>query len=159
MIVEPEHYVGEFAKAGADHILVHCEPASTIHLHRVLTQVRELGKKAGTVLNPATPVAQVEHVLQLCDVVLVMSVNPGFGGQSFIADVLPKVSQLAELRRRRGLSFRIEIDGGINAATAARAVAAGVDVLVAGSAVFGAKDYAAAIAALRAAGAEAAAAQ
>jgi ribulose-phosphate 3-epimerase len=149
MIVEPERYIPDFAKAGADHILVHCEPSSTVHLHRTLCQVRELGKQAGVVLNPATPVAWAEHVLHLVDVVLVMSVNPGFGGQSFIAEVLAKVRALAEMRAERGLEFLIEIDGGIKADTAGQAVAAGVDVLVAGSAVFGAKDYRAAISGLR----------
>jgi ribulose-phosphate 3-epimerase len=149
MIVEPERYIPDFAKAGADHILVHCEPSSTIHLHRTLCQVRELGKRPGVVLNPATPVDHVEHVLGLVDVVLVMSVNPGFGGQSFIAEVLGKVRRLAELRAERGLEFLIEIDGGIKADTAAQAVAAGVDVLVAGSAIFNAKDYRAAIESLR----------
>ncbi|MBX6321368.1 MAG: ribulose-phosphate 3-epimerase [Rhodospirillaceae bacterium] len=149
MIVEPERYLADFARAGADHILIHCEPSSTFHLHRTLAQVRELGKKAGVVLNPASPVELVEHVLHLCDVVLVMSVNPGFGGQSFIPEVLPKLTRLAALRAERGLSFLLEIDGGIRPETAARALAAGADVLVAGSAIFGARDYRAAIAALR----------
>lgn len=156
MIVDPDRYIGAFAKAGADHILVHAEASSVTHLHSALMQVRGHGKKPGVVLNPATPVSQAEYVLHLCEVVLVMSVNPGFGGQSFIPEVLPKVAELVEIRRRRGLSFLIEIDGGINASTAARVVEAGVDVLAAGSAVFGANDYAAAIRELRAAAATAA---
>src|SRR5262249_16280890 len=118
-------------------------------LHRTLCQVRELGKQAGVVLNPATPVDWVEHILHLVGVVLVMSVNPGFGGQSFITEVLAKVRRLAELRAPNAPQFLIEIGGGIKADTAPQAVAAGVDVLVAGSAIFGAKDYRAAIAALR----------
>ena len=149
MIVEPEHYIEDFVRAGADHILIQSEPASTIHLHRVLSRVRELGKKAGVVLNPASPLAFVEEVLHLCDIVLVMSVNPGFGGQSFLPEVLPKIR---ELRRRcvaRGLDPWIEVDGGQNGENAWQAVDAGADALVAGSAVFGSRDYAAAIAGLR----------
>ena len=84
MIVEPERYIEDFARAGADHLLVHCEPSATIHLHRTLSQIRELGKTAGVVLNPATPLSWIEHVLDLCDIVLVMTVNPGFGGQKFL---------------------------------------------------------------------------
>jgi ribulose-phosphate 3-epimerase len=149
MIVEPEHYIEDFVRAGADHILIQSEPASTIHLHRVLSRVRELGKKAGVVLNPASPLAFVEEVLHLCDIVLVMSVNPGFGGQSFLPEVLPKIR---ELRRRcvaRGLDPWIEVDGGQNGENAWQAVDAGADALVAGSTVFGSRDYAAAIARLR----------
>lgn len=149
MIVEPERVIEDVARAGADHILIQCEPSSTIHLHRVLSRIRELGKKAGVVLNPASPVAFVEEVLHLCDVVLVMSVNPGFGGQSFLPEVLPKIR---ELRRRcvmRGLDPWIEVDGGQNGENAWQAVDAGADALVAGSAVFGAPDYADAIARLR----------
>jgi ribulose-phosphate 3-epimerase len=151
MIVEPERYLADFAKAGADHILVHCESSSTIHLHRSLSQVRELGKKPGVVLNPASPVELVEHVLHLVEVVLVMSVNPGFGGQSFIPEVLPKIRRLRQMRADQGLRFVIEIDGGIKPGdTASAALEAGADVLVAGSAIFGAKDYRAVIQALRA---------
>lgn len=149
MIVEPERYIEDFVRAGADHILIQSEPSSTIHLHRVLSRIRELGKKAGVVLNPASPIAFVEEVLHLCDIVLVMSVNPGSGGQSFLPEVLPKIR---ELRRRcvaRGLDPWIEIDGGQNGENAWQAVDAGADVLVAGSAVFGSPDYAAAIARLR----------
>src|SRR5438067_10619241 len=97
MIVEPERYVDAFARAGADHLLVHCEPSSTVHLHRTLSQIRDLGKKAGKVLNPATPLAAIEEVLDLCDIVLLMTVNPGFGGQKFIPSLLPKFRALRRL--------------------------------------------------------------
>jgi ribulose-phosphate 3-epimerase len=149
MIVEPEKYVTEFAKAGADHILVHAEPSATIHLHRVLSQIRDLGKKAGAVLNPATPPEMLDYVLPLCDVILVMSVNPGFGGQKFIPEILPKIRRLRQSCNERGLAPRIEVDGGINAETAPLVIAAGADALVAGAAVYGADDYGAAIRALR----------
>jgi ribulose-phosphate 3-epimerase len=149
MIVEPDKYVADFAKAGADHILVHAEPSATIHLHRVLSQIRDLGKKSGAVLNPATPPEVLDYVLPLCDVILVMSVNPGFGGQKFIPEILPKIRKLRQACNERGLSPRIEVDGGINAETAPLVIAAGADALVAGAAVYGTKDYAAAIRALR----------
>jgi len=149
MIVEPERYVAEFAKAGADHLLVQAEPGSTIHLHRVLTQIRGLGKKAGAVLDPATPPEVVEYVLHLCDVILVMTVNPGFGGQAFLPEVLPKISRLKAMCETRGLNPVIEVDSGQTVATARQAVAAGASAVVAGSAIFGAKDYAGAIAAIR----------
>ncbi len=103
MIVEPERYLVDFAKAGADHLLVHAEPSSTIHLQRALLQIRELGKKVGTVLNPASPVALVEHVLHLCDIILVMTVNPGFGGQKFLPEMLPKIRELRELCKSKKL--------------------------------------------------------
>jgi ribulose-phosphate 3-epimerase len=150
MIVEPEQYLEEFARAGADHILVHSEASSTIHLHAVLSRIRELGMKAGAVLNPASPIAFVEQVLHLCDIVLVMSVNPGFAGQAFLPEVLPKIRELRQLCDARELEPWIEVDGGINDATARLAVAAGASALVAGTAVFGADDHAAAIARLRA---------
>ena len=149
MIVEPERYVADFAKAGADHILVHAETSSTTHLHRVLGQIRDLGKKAGAVLNPATPADVLEYVLPLCDVILVMSVNPGFGGQKFIHDVIPKIARLRQMANDRGLSPWIEVDGGINAETAPKVIAAGADALVAGAFVYGSNDYAKAIGALR----------
>ena len=114
-----------------------------------LQQIRAAGKKAGVVLNPHTPVSSIQHVLGLCDLVLLMSVNPGFGGQAFIPEVLPKCRELAEMRARGGHSFLIEVDGGVNEKTAPELVKAGVDVLVAGSYVFGAKDYAQAISKLR----------
>lgn len=149
MIVEPERYLEAFAQAGADHLLVQSEPSSTVHLHRVLSRIRELGRKAGAVLDPASPLSFVEGVLHLCDVVLVMTVNPGFGGQEFLPEVLPKLEALRRLCEARGLEPRIAVDGGQDPQSAARAVAAGADAIVAGSAIFGASDYAAAIAAIR----------
>jgi ribulose-phosphate 3-epimerase len=149
MIVEPERYIEDFARAGADHLLVQAEPSSTIHLHRVLSRIRELGKKAGAVLDPASPLAFVEHVLHLCDVVLIMTVNPGFGGQRFLPEMLPKIRDLRRLCAERGLDPWIEVDGGQSGETAWQAVAAGADAIVAGSAIFGATDYAEAITAIR----------
>jgi ribulose-phosphate 3-epimerase len=157
MIVEPERYLGTFAEAGADHLLVQAEPGSTIHLHRVLAQIRALGKKAGVVLNPASPLELVEYVLHLCDVVLVMTVDPGFGGQSFLPEMLPKVRRLRAQCAERGLNPVIEVDGGENTATAALAAAAGANAIVAGSAIFGARDYRQAIASIRASATAAAA--
>jgi len=150
MMVEPERMLEDFARAGADHLLVQCEPASTIHLHRVLSRIRELGCKAGVVIDPGSPVAFVEHVLHLCDVVLVMTVNPGFGGQKFLPEVLPKITALRRLCDTHGLNPYIEVDGGQNGDNAWQAVDAGADALVAGSSVFGSDDYARAIARLRA---------
>lgn len=147
MISEPERYIGDFAKAGADYIAVHVE--ASVHLHRNLQQIRQAGAKAGVVLNPHTPVSSIQHVLGLCDLVLLMSVNPGFGGQAFIPEVLPKCEELAKVRATGGLSFLIEVDGGVNDKTAPSLVKAGVDVLVAGSYIFGAKDYKQAISSLR----------
>jgi ribulose-phosphate 3-epimerase len=149
MIVEPERYLAAFVDAGADHLLVQAEPSSTIHLHRVLSKIRALGKKAGVVLDPATPPELVEYVLHLCDVVLVMTVNPGFGGQSFLPEMLSKIRRLRAICAERGLHPVIEVDGGENATTAAQAAAAGATAIVAGSAIFGAKDYAEAIAEIR----------
>lgn len=97
MVIEPERYLENFAKAGADHLLVHAEPSSTIHLHRALSQIRELGKKAGVVINPASPPELIEYVLHLCDVIMVMTVNPGFGGQNFLPEMLPKIKRLRAL--------------------------------------------------------------
>jgi ribulose-phosphate 3-epimerase len=149
MIAEPERYLADFAKAGADHLLVQAEPASTVHLHRTLGAVRDLGKKAGVVLDPATPIEMIDYVIHLCDVVLVMTVNPGFGGQDFLPEMLPKIRRLRRLCDERGLSPVIEVDGGQDCRHAAEAVAAGATAIVAGSAIFGARDYAAAIAAIR----------
>jgi ribulose-phosphate 3-epimerase len=149
MIVEPERYLGAFAKAGADHLLVQAEPGSTIHLHRTLTQIRELGKKAGVVLDPASPPELIEYVLHLCDIILVMTVNPGFGGQAFLPEMLPKIRRLRTICAERNLHPVIEVDGGENATTARQAAAAGATAIVAGSAIFGTKDYAASIAAIR----------
>jgi ribulose-phosphate 3-epimerase len=147
MISEPEKYIAEFAKAGADYIGVHVE-AST-HLHRNLQQIRAAGVKAGVVLNPHTPLSSIQHVLGLCDLVLLMSVNPGFGGQAFIPEVLPKIAELAQMRAAGGHKFLIEVDGGVNEKTAPSLIKAGVNVLVAGSYIFGAKNYQTAITALR----------
>jgi ribulose-phosphate 3-epimerase len=149
MIVEPERYIADFAAAGADHLLVQAEPCSTVHLHRVLSRIRELGKKAGAVLDPASPVAFIEHVLHLCDIVLVMTVNPGFSGQRFLPEMLPKISELRKLCSSRHLDPWIEVDGGEDGVHAASTIAAGADAIVAGSAIFGTRDYAAAIARLR----------
>ncbi len=150
MIVAPERYLCAFADAGADHLLVQAEAGATIHLHRVLTQIRALGKKAGVVLDPATPPEMIEYVLHLCDVILVMTVNPGFGGQVFLPEMLPKIRRIRRICAERGLHPIIEVDGGENATTAARAAAAGATAIVAGSAIFGAEDYRSAIAAIRA---------
>ena len=147
MIVEPERYVEDFAAAGADVITVHVEACP--HLHRVLQQIRALGKRAGVSLNPHTDEACLNYVLELCDLVLVMSVNPGFGGQSFIPEVLPKLERIRGMIDDRGLDTDLQVDGGVKVGTAKRVVEAGADVLVAGSAVFSAPDYAAAMQALR----------
>jgi ribulose-phosphate 3-epimerase len=149
MIVEPEHYLDDFAKAGADHLLIHCEPSATIHLHRSLSHIHDLGKVAGVVLNPATPLSQIEYVLHLCGVVLVMTVNPGFGGQKFLPEMLPKIAALRRLCDERGFDPVIEVDGGLSGENAWRAVEAGANAIVAGSAVFHSPDYAQAIAAIR----------
>jgi len=149
MIVEPERYIVDFAQAGADHLIVPAEASATTHLHRVLSQIRDLGRKAGVALNPASPIELIEYVLPLCDVILVMTVNPGFGGQAFIPEMLPKIRRLRELCDRSGLSPVIEVDGGQNCETAAQAAKAGANAIVAGSAIFGAADYAAAITAIR----------
>jgi len=149
MIVEPERYLENFAKAGADHLLVHCEPGATIHLHRTLSHIRDLGKSSGVVLNPATPLSQIELVLELCDIVLIMTVNPGFGGQKFLASMLPKIRALRAMCDARGLATVIEVDGGISGSNAWQVIEAGANAIVAGSAVFGAPDYAAAISAIR----------
>jgi ribulose-phosphate 3-epimerase len=149
MVVDPERYLEVFAEAGADHLLVHAEPSATIQLHRVLSHIQELGKKAGAVLDPASPITFVEHVLHLCDVVLVMTVNPGFGGQGFLPEMLPKIRDLRRLCASKGLDPWIEVDGGQDANNAALAVEAGANVIVAGSAIFGSDDYAAAIARIR----------
>ncbi len=134
MIVEPERYVEAFAKAGSDVITVHAE-AST-HLHRTLQQIRGLGKKAGVSLNPHTPEDVLRYVLPDLDLVLVMSVNPGFGGQSFIESQLPKIERLRKMIDDSGYDIDLEVDGGVKKGTAHRVIAAGADVLVAGSAVF-----------------------
>lgn len=147
MIAPADPYLAAFAEAGADLISLH--PEAGPHLHRSLQTIRSLGKKAGVVLNPGTPVAAVEPVLDLCDLVLVMSVNPGFGGQSFIRSQLSKIAALRAMIDASGREIALQVDGGVTVETARDCIAAGADVLVAGTAVFGAKDYAAAITALR----------
>jgi ribulose-phosphate 3-epimerase len=149
MIVEPERYLEDFIRAGANHLLVQSEPSSTIHLHRVLSRIRELGAKAGVVLDPASPISFAEHVLHLCDIVLVMTVNPGFGGQKFLPEMLPKIFDLRRLCESRGLTPWIEVDGGQSGENVSEVVAAGADAIVAGSAIFKSPDYAVAISALR----------
>lgn len=148
MIANPDRYIEAFASAGADIIGVHVE--ATPHLHRVIQQIRATGKRVSVTLNPATPIESLDDVLADIDQVLVMSVNPGFGGQQFIPRALHRVEALAKRRFERGLSFEIEVDGGVNVGNAGALVGAGADVLVAGTAVFGEQDYARAIAALRA---------
>ncbi|MCY1001028.1 ribulose-phosphate 3-epimerase [Myxococcus sp. MISCRS1] len=147
MIVEPEKYVEAFAKAGADVLTVHVEASP--HLHRTLQQIRHAGAKPAVVLNPSTPLSAIEEVLGDVEMVLLMSVNPGFGGQGFIESTVGKVRRLRAMLDARGLDTDIEVDGGINAETAKKVVEAGATVLVAGSYVFGAKDRAAAIRSLR----------
>ncbi|MCL2932537.1 MAG: ribulose-phosphate 3-epimerase [Trichodesmium sp. MAG_R03] len=149
MIVEPEKYVEDFAKAGADIISIHAEHNASPHLHRTLGQIRELGKQAGVVLNPSTPLELIEYVLDLCDLVLIMSVNPGFGGQSFIPAVLPKIRKLREICNDRGLDPWIEVDGGLKTNNTWQVLEAGANAIVAGSAVFKADDYAEAIKGIR----------
>ncbi|MEB3251096.1 MAG: ribulose-phosphate 3-epimerase [Cyanobacteriota bacterium] len=149
MIVEPEKYVADFAKAGADIISVHAEHNASPHLHRTLGQIKELGKQAGVVLNPSSPLALIEHVLDLCDLVLIMSVNPGFGGQSFIPSMVSKIRDLRALCDERGLDPWIEVDGGLKVNNTWQVLEAGANAIVAGSAVFNAPDYAAAIAGIR----------
>jgi ribulose-phosphate 3-epimerase len=149
MIVEPERSLADYADAGADHLLVQAEPGSTVHLHRVLSQVRALGRRPGVVIDPATPILWIEHVLHLVDIILVMTVNPGFGGQAFLPEMLPKIAALRTLCDERGLSPHIEVDGGQDTATSARTVEAGADVIVAGTAIFGKPDYRVAIDAIR----------
>ncbi len=139
MISDPAQYVAEFAKAAANKAggsLVTIHPEATFHLNRVLHQIKDAGARAGVALNPATPISAVEWVLGDLDRVLVMTVNPGFGGQAFLPEMLQKVHALAELRAAHGLRFEIGVDGGINADTAPLVVKAGADVLIAGSAVF-----------------------
>ncbi|MDH3519304.1 MAG: ribulose-phosphate 3-epimerase [Myxococcales bacterium] len=147
MIVEPERYVEEFVRAGAATLSIHAETCP--HLHRSVAQIREAGARASVVLNPATPAAAVEPILADVDQVLVMTVNPGFGGQKFIESTLPKIETLRRWVDERELDVAIEVDGGIGPETIARAARAGADVFVAGTAVFGARDRGEAIAALR----------
>ncbi len=134
MIVEPERYAEAFAHAGADIVTVHTE--ATAHLNRVLTTIRDAGATPGVTLNPATPLIMIEEVLDLVGLVLVMSINPGFGGQSYLPASTARIAHLTEMRAKRGLDFIIEVDGGINPTTIRDAVTAGCDLMVAGTAVF-----------------------
>jgi len=138
MVESPENFLEPFARAGADTILVHQE--ATAHLQRAIERIHSLGKRAGVVLNPATPSACISEVLGSVQLILVMTVNPGFGGQEFIPETLGKIRQVRDAIRERGLNCEVEVDGGIHEETARLVVEAGADVLVAGSAVFGAKD-------------------
>jgi ribulose-phosphate 3-epimerase len=147
MISRPDHYLSRFIAAGSDLITVHVEADHDVA--ETLQRIREAGCQAGLALNPATPMSAVEPFLEQIDLLLCMSVVPGFGGQSFMPEVLPKIEQAARWREERGLAYHIEVDGGIILATAERAVRAGVNVLVAGSSTFGAADMAAAITAMR----------
>ena len=147
MINEPIRYLNDFAKAGADLITIHVE--ATDRVAETLTAIKEKGIKAGLSIKPGTSVDAIRDFLPLCDLVLVMSVEPGFGGQKFMPSAIDKIRQLAELRTELSLSYVIEVDGGINAQTAPLCIEAGVDILVAGSAVFGKPDYKAAMDALR----------
>ena len=139
MIERPERYIKDFSDAGADFIAVHQEACT--HLHRTIQLIRESGAKPGVALNPATPVESLQWILDDLDFVLIMSVNPGFGGQQFIPSALDKVAQLSTIIRERELSTLIQIDGGVNVETISRISAAGTDVFVAGSAIFGSDDY------------------
>jgi ribulose-phosphate 3-epimerase len=149
MIVEPEKYVADFAKAGADIISVHAEHNASPHLHRTLCQIKELGKQSGVVLNPSTPLELIEYVIEVCDLVLIMSVNPGFGGQSFIPEVVSKIRKLRQLCDEKGLDPWIEVDGGLKVNNTWQVLEAGANAIVAGSAVFKAKDYKEAIEGIR----------
>jgi ribulose-phosphate 3-epimerase len=147
MIEDPDRYIDAFADAGADIITVHVEACP--HLHRTVQSIRAAGKKAGVVINPATPLHGLEYVLDQLSMVLIMSVNPGFGGQSFIPQVLPKITRLRELIDERALDVDIEIDGGIKVDNAGLVARAGANVLVSGSGIFGTGDYAGTIRAMR----------
>ncbi|WP_313490889.1 ribulose-phosphate 3-epimerase [Exiguobacterium sp.] len=147
MIDQPERFVEDFVKAGADIVTFHVE--ATNHVHRVLQQIKAAGAKAGVVLNPHTPLSTIEHVLEDVDMVLLMTVNPGFGGQAFIERVMPKLASLAQMKADRGLTFEIEIDGGVNPETAKLCIDNGANVLVAGSAIYNAPDYAEVITSIR----------
>nr|WP_237182606.1 ribulose-phosphate 3-epimerase [Roseomonas marmotae] len=147
MIAPADPYLAAFAEAGADLISLH--PEAGPHLHRSLQTIRALGKKAGVVLNPGTPASAVAPVLDLVDLILVMTVNPGFGGQSFLQSQLPKIAELRRMIDATGREIHLQVDGGVTEQTAPLCIQAGADALVAGTAVFGKPDYAAAIAALR----------
>ncbi|WP_243372047.1 ribulose-phosphate 3-epimerase [Geotalea sp. SG265] len=147
MIDAPDRYIGDFAKAGADIIVVHAE--ATHHLHRTVQLIKSFGKKAGVSLNPATTLHTLDYILEDLDLVLLMTVNPGFGGQSFIDACLPKIQALRGMLDKKGLETELEVDGGVKESNIAQIAHAGADVFVAGSAVFGSSDYAATIAEMK----------
>lgn len=147
MIKDPQNYIEQFAEAGANYISVHQEEA--VHLNSVINKIKNLGVKAGVVLNPATPISTLDEILSDIDFVLIMSVNPGFGGQSFIQSSISKIERLSKLREERGLNFLIEIDGGIDSGNIKSIADAGCDIFVAGSTVFKADNIAAAVTELR----------
>jgi ribulose-phosphate 3-epimerase len=147
MVVNPERYVDAFAQAGADIMTIHAE--STLHIHGALQKIKAAGMKAGVVINPGTPVSAIESVLSLVDQVLIMTVNPGFGGQAFIPEMLEKVAKVAQLRDEKGYDFDIEVDGGVDNETIKACYDAGANVFVAGSYLFKASDLAAQVETLR----------
>ena len=147
MIENPEEYIEEFVRAGADRVLIHQE--ATVHLDRALTMIRELGAQAGAAINPATPVPMLEDVLGKVDTVLVMSVNPGFGGQKFIPNAVEKIRQLNQWRSRYNAAFRIEVDGGVDLGNAAELALAGANTFVAGTSIFHTSDPAGAVRQIR----------
>lgn len=147
MIENPDLYIKDFVKAGADLITVHVE--TTKHLHRTIQNIKEQGVKAAVALNPATPLEQIEYVLDQLDMVLLMTVNPGFGGQKFIHAVLPKIEKLKALRENHGLNFDIQVDGGVNPEVARLVTKAGANILVAGSAIFNTESIPKAVQAIR----------
>ncbi|THE14430.1 ribulose-phosphate 3-epimerase [Bacillus timonensis] len=147
MIENPDQYIPAFAKAGADFLTVHVEACP--HLHRTIQLIKSHGVKAGVVLNPATPVDSIKHVIEDIDLVLLMTVNPGFGGQKFIHSVLPKIEEVAQMVKEKNLNVEIEVDGGVNQETAKLCVQAGANVLVAGSAIYGQEDRKAAMEKIR----------
>ncbi|MCF6269761.1 MAG: ribulose-phosphate 3-epimerase [Melioribacteraceae bacterium] len=135
MIKDPDNFIEDFIKAGADYISVHQE--EVVHLHRTISRIKELGAKAGVVLNPATPVNTLDDILEFVDYILVMSVNPGFGGQSFIESSLKKIEELKKIREDKNLNYEIEIDGGVTSKNIEKISKAGCDIFVAGSSIFG----------------------
>ncbi|MGE7667233.1 ribulose-phosphate 3-epimerase [Ureibacillus composti] len=150
MIENPDAYIEQFAKAGADYITVHVEACR--HLHRTIQLIRSFGVKPGVVLNPHTPIESIQHILEDVDLVLFMTVNPGFGGQKFISSVVPKVEALSNIIKERGLNIDIEIDGGINEETIVQCAKAGATIFVAGSAIYNQADRASALQRIKAAG-------
>ena len=138
MIVNPEKYIEEFIESGASYLTIHQE--ASMHLHRAVTQIKSLGAKAGVSLNPSTPLNSIEEILEITDMILIMSVNPGFGGQSFIDSSINKISRLKEMINKKGYKTLIEVDGGIKLENVEKAVTAGTDILVIGNSIFGSTD-------------------